>query len=249
VTIALDTLRLAWSDEFDGPAGAPVDPASWTHQLGDGSAHGIPGWGNRELQRYTDSTENAALDGEGNLVITARESRSGYASARIVTKGKLEVVYGRIEARLRVPRGAGLWPAFWALGTDIDTVAWPQCGEIDVMEHVGREPRRVYGTIHGPGYSGSSGFGTVVDLAVDVADDFHVFAVDWEPGQLRWSLDGVPYHEAGPQDVAPSAWVFDHPFYLVLNVAVGGTFGGPVAEETAFPQALTVDYVRVYEPG
>jgi beta-glucanase (GH16 family) len=249
VTSTVERLRLAWSDEFDGPAGAPADPATWTHQLGDGSAHGIPGWGNGELQHYTNGTENAALDGAGNLVVTARRSGSGYTSARLVTKGKLELAFGRIEARIQVPRGAGIWPAFWALGTNIDTVAWPGCGEIDVMEHVGREPRRVYGTIHGPGYSGSSGFGAVLDLDADVADGFHVFAVDWEPGRLCWSLDGVPYHEAGPEDVAPSPWVFDHPFYLLLNVAVGGTFGGPVGERTTFPQAMTVDYVRVYEPG
>ena len=248
MTSTLERLRLAWSDEFDGPAGTPPDPASWTHQLGDGSAHGIPGWGNGELQLYTDSTESAALDGEGSLVITARESGSGFTSARLVTRGKFEFVYGRIEARIRVPRGRGVWPAFWALGTDIDLVSWPDCGEIDVMEHVGREPRRVYGTIHGPGYSGAAGFGHVLDLPADVADDFHVFAVDWEPERLRWSLDGVPYHEAGPRDVAPAAWVFEHPFYLLLNVAVGGDFGGAVGEATTWPQAMTVDYVRVYAP-
>jgi beta-glucanase (GH16 family) len=249
MTSTLDGLRLVWSDEFDGPAGRPADPARWTHQVGDGSAHGIPGWGNGELQRYTEGTENAALDGAGNLVITARRSSSGYTSARLVTKGKVPVAYGRIEARIQLPRGLGLWPAFWALGTDIDDVPWPHCGEIDVMEHVGREPRRIYGTIHGPGYSGAAGFGGVLDLPTDAADDFHVFAVDWEPGRLRWSLDGVPYHEAGPEHVAPAVWVFEHPFFLLLNVAVGGIFGGSVGEGTTFPQAMTVDYVRVYEPG
>ncbi len=249
MTSTLDALRLVWSDEFDGPAGTPVDTARWTHQLGDGSAYGIPGWGNAELQQYTDSTENAALDGHGNLAITARASASGYTSARLMTQGKLELLHGRIEARICVPRGAGLWPAFWALGADIDGVPWPRCGEIDVMEHVGREPRRLYGTIHGPGYSGAEGFGRVLDLPRDLADDFHVFAVDWEAGRLRWSLDGVVYHEAGPQDVAPADWVFEHPFFLVLNVAVGGDFGGPVGETTTFPQTMAVDYVRVYAPG
>jgi beta-glucanase (GH16 family) len=241
----LEPPGLVWSDEFDGAAGTPPEPRVWTHELGDGTDYGIPGWGNAELQVYTDSTANAALDGRGNLAITASRSGDGYASARLVTKGKLEVEHGRIEACVRVPRGGGLWPAVWALGTDIDERPWPACGEIDVMEHVCREPRRIFGTIHGPGYSGDGGHGAARDLPYDVADAFHVFAVDWEPELLVWSLDGEPYHRATPADV-PGPWVFDHPFYLLLNLAVGGTFGGRVAEDTAFPQAFLVDYVRVY---
>jgi len=145
-----------------------------------------------------------------------------------------------------VPRGAGLWPAFWALGTDIDSIPWPVCGEIDVMEHVGREPRRAYGALHGPGYSGDHGWSGTVDLAEDLADDFHVFAVDWQRDLIVWSLDGRPYHRATPLDLAPHPWVFDHPFYLLLNLAVGGTFGGPVGDDVEFPQGLHVDYVRVF---
>jgi beta-glucanase (GH16 family) len=244
--------RLLWSDEFDGPAGAPPDAARWTHEVGDGSTQGIPGWGNHELQCYTDAIENASLDGAGNLVITARRlprsnRRCEYTSARLISKGKLEFAYGRIESRIRLPRGGGLWPAFWALGTNIDSAAWPACGEIDVMEHVGRSPRRVYATIHGPGYSGEEGFGGVLDLPSDLADDFHVFGVDWEPHRLLWTLDGIPYHTARPQDVAPAEWVFERPFFLLVNLAVGGTFGGDVEERTTFPQAMSVDYVRVYE--
>jgi beta-glucanase (GH16 family) len=251
-------LRLVWSDEFDGPAGAPVDAAVWTHEVGDGSARGIPGWGNNELQCYRSGTENAALNGRGNLAITVEREpaesrlrcyygRCRFTSARIVTKGKLEVRYGRIEARMRVPRGAGLWPAVWALGADIDDVPWPACGEIDVMEHVGREPRRVYGTIHGPGYSGEHGLGGTIDLPQDVAGDFHLFAVDWQPGRILWSVDGTVYQQAGPHDAAPHEWVFDRPFFLLVNLAVGGDFGGPVGDATEFPQRLLVDYVRVYE--
>jgi beta-glucanase (GH16 family) len=243
--------RLVWSDEFDGPAGAPADPSVWTHELGDGSANGIPGWGNHELQHYTAGTDNAALDGHGSLVITARRlpgtGPGEYTSARLVTKDKLAFAHGRIEARARVPRGAGLWPAFWALGTSIDQVGWPVCGEIDVLEYVGREPRRVYGAVHGPGYSGDDGVVGSVELAVDVADDDHVFAVDWEPGLIVWSLDGTPYHHVSSRDVAPREWVFEQPFYLLLNLAVGGTFGGDVPNSTTFPQALRVDYVRVFE--
>jgi beta-glucanase (GH16 family) len=244
-----DAHRLVWSDEFDGPAGAPPDPSFWTHELGDGSASGIPGWGNDELQHYTDATDNAALDGRGHLVVTARRNGRGYTSARLVTKDKLAVAYGRLEARIRVPRGAGLWPAFWALGTDLDEAGWPGAGEIDVMEHVGRDPRRVFGALHGPGYSGEDGFVGSVELPNDVADDFHVFSVDWEPGLIVWSVDDTAYHRATPADVAPSPWVFEHPFSLLLNVAVGGTFGGPVADGTSFPQAMHVDYVRVFAAG
>jgi beta-glucanase (GH16 family) len=239
--------RLIWSDEFEGPAGSPPDPSSWTHELGDGSEHGIPGWGNGELQRYTAARANAALDGHGNLVLTARRDAGGFSSARLVTKGKLAFAFGRIEARIRVPRGAGIWPAFWALGASIDRVGWPAAGEIDVMEHVGREPRLVYGALHGPGYSGDAGLVRSLELPRDVADDFHVFAVDWSPGLIVWSVDGLRYHRATPVDVEPGAWVFESPFYLLLNVAVGGTFGGPVAAETELPQAMLVDYVRVYD--
>jgi beta-glucanase (GH16 family) len=252
--------RLRWSDEFDGPAGAPPDPAIWRHQLGDGAAEGIPGWGNQELQHYTADPDNASLDGRGSLVLTARRlpeserppsynGRSEYSSARLITKGALEVLHGRIETRIRVPRGAGLWPAFWALGTNIDEVGWPACGEIDVVEYVAREPRRVFGTVHGPGYSGDGGITGTLDLPVDVAEDYHVFAVEWEPGLIVWRFDGRPYHRVTPQDTAPSPWVFEQPFYLLLNLAVGGTFGGPVAGGTTFPQSLRVDYVRVFEAG
>ena len=240
--------RLVWSDEFDGPAGTPPDPAVWSHELGDGSAKGIPGWGNDELQHYTAEPANAALDGHGSLVLTARRNASGYSSARLVTKDRLTVGYGRVEARIRVPRGVGVWPAFWALGAGIDALGWPGAGEIDVMEHVGREPRRVYGALHGPGYSGEDGYVGSVELADDVAGDFHVFGVDREPGLIVWSLDGAPYLRATPEDLAPAPWVFEEPFYLLLNLAVGGTFGGPVGAETSFPQAMHVDYVRVYAP-
>ena len=242
-------MTLLWSDEFDGASGAPVNPAVWSYEVGDGAAQGIPGWGNDELQIYTSGTENAALDGLGNLVIEARrdDATGGYTSARLLTKGKLTVQHGRIEARLRVPRGAGLWPAFWALGATIDSQPWPACGEIDVMEHVGREPRRVLGTLHGPGYSGDRGFGRSIDLDRDLADDFHVFAVDWRPAHVTWTIDGTVYLTAEPSDVAPHKWVFDRPFFLLLNLAVGGHLGGPVGPETEFPQQYVVDYIRGYE--
>ncbi|MBN9392570.1 MAG: glycoside hydrolase family 16 protein [Chloroflexi bacterium] len=252
--------KLVWSDEFDGAAGSPPNPATWGHEIGDGTANGNRGWGNNELEYYTDSTENAALDGKGNLVISARKADPAanlncyygpcqYTSARLISANKVQLTYGRIEARLKVPRGSGLWPAFWALGSNINQVGWPQSGEIDIMEYVGRQPNRVFGTIHGPGYSGANGFGKTYDLPGAVADDYHVFAIEWEQDQIVWYIDNKVYHRASPPSVSPHKWVFNQPFFLLLNVAVGGDLGGPVGTDAAFPQTLTVDYVRQYQKG
>jgi beta-glucanase (GH16 family) len=244
------TWTLVWSDEFDGPAGSPPDPEHWLHDIGGG------GWGNKERQFYTDYPENASLDGAGSLLIrilpgdgsfACHYGPCDYTSARLVTRGRFEVRYGHIEARIRVPGGYGTWPAFWMLGSDIGTAGWPGCGEIDVMEYVGRRPDEILGTLHGPGYSGSGGHSTRVDVGAPVADDFHVFAVDWRPGRITWSLDGVPYQTVTPADVAPYAWVFDQPFTLLLNVAVGGGLGGLVPPGSSFPDPMAVDYVRVYQ--
>ena len=255
----VDGMTLVWGDEFDEPAGSPPNPEHWRFALGDGTEESIAGWGNNELERYTDRPENAATDGTGNLVITARAAEPGldcyygpckYTSARLLTDGLYEVTYGRIEARIKVPTGVGLWPAFWMLGTNIGTVGWPSSGEIDIMENVGRQPRRLYGTLHGPGYSGSNGYGKTIDLPAPIADDFHVFAVDWQEDHIVWTVDGTVYNTATPADVAPNDWAYNHPFYLLLNLAVGGNFGGPVSAETAFPASMVVDYVRVYQaPG
>src|SRR5215831_12499520 len=240
--------RLLWSDEFDRPAGAPPDRRWWRFELGDGSAYDIPGWGNEELQVYTDGPANAAHDGRSNLVVTAQRTPGGYSSARLVSKGRMELFLGRIEVRARLPRGAGLWPAVWMLGADIDEHPWPACGEIDVVEHLGREPRRAFGTIHGPGYAGASGYSGAVCADEDLADGFHVFAVEWAERSLQWSLDGRVYHSASPE-TAPGPWVFDHRFYLLVNLAVGGVLGGPVPATTVFPQQLVIDYLRVYAPA
>jgi beta-glucanase (GH16 family) len=238
--------RLVWSDEFDGPAGSPPDPSSWSCQLGDGSTYGDPGWGNSELQCYTGDRDNVAQDGRGNLVITARSTAAGYSSARIVTKGNVEIRYGRIEARARVPQGAGVWAAIWALGADVDSAGWPGCGEIDIMEQVGRDPYKAFGTIHGPGYAGSEGVSGAVEMQAEFACDFHVFAVEWSRSAIEWSVDRHVYHRTAPDDV-PGAWVFDHPFYLLMNLAVGGDLGGPVS--ATFPKQFLVDYIRVYMPA
>jgi len=262
-----DGWTLAWADEFDGPAGTPADPARWVADTGG------QGWGNRERQFYTVGPANAAHDGRGHLVITARAEPPGseppgsvppgtarrcwygpcrYTSARLTTKGRFTTTYGRIEARLRLPRGQGIWPAFWMLGADIDRVGWPRSGEIDVMEHIGREPRVVYGTLHGPGYSGAAGIGGPDTVAGGgphgtYADAFHLFAVEWAPGEIRWLVDGRVYRRTTPADLPAGApWVYDHPFFLLLNLAVGGNWPGDPDASTTFPQQLHVDYVRVY---
>jgi beta-glucanase (GH16 family) len=248
-----------WSQEFEAAAGTAPDSNIWTRELGDGALNDIVGWGNSELQYYTNSTDNAATDGAGNLAITLREVDTDnsdlvchygmceYTSARLISANKVEFAYGRVEARVKVPSGAGLWPAFWMLGANIDTIAWPQCGEIDIMEYVGRIPNEVFGTIHGPGYSGGNAFGNTYDLGEPVADDYHTYAVEWSPDEIHWYVDGINYHNATPADVAPNEWVFNHPFYIILNLAIGGNFGGDVDPTLTYPKEMLVDYVRVYQ--
>jgi beta-glucanase (GH16 family) len=250
--------KLAWSDEFSSRAGSAPDSNIWGHEIGDGVAIGNPGWGNDELEYYTDSTANAATDGRGNLAITVKAADGTqqcyygpckYTSARLLTKNRFEIAYGRVEARIKVPRGAGLWPAFWMLGTDIDQVNWPQTGEIDIMEHVGRLPNQVFGTLHGPGYSGGQSYGGIYNLDQPVADAFHTFTIEWQPNKIVWYIDGIQYHQATPNDafMQGKQWVYNHPFFMLLNVAVGGNFGGAVGADTTFPQSMLVDYVRLYQ--
>lgn len=250
--------KLVWSDEFNSRAGSAPNSSVWGNELGDGTAYGIPGWGNDELEYYTASSDNVATDGQGNLVITAKAADGSllcyygpcqYTSARLLTKNRFEIAYGRVEARVKVPTGAGLWPAFWMLGTNIDQVGWPTTGEIDIMEHVGRLPTQVFGTIHGPGYSGGQSYGNFYDIGAPVADNFHTFAVEWRPDEIIWTVDGIQYHRATPGDpfLQGKQWVFNHPFYMLLNVAVGGNFAGPVGSGTTFPQQTLIDYVRLYQ--
>ncbi|MGE5156110.1 MAG: family 16 glycosylhydrolase, partial [Betaproteobacteria bacterium] len=249
---------LVWSDEFNGASGAVPSARTWGREIGDGTIYGIPGWGNDELEYYTDGPANAAMDGSGNLVITTKAADGTqlcyygpcqYTSARLLTKNRFDVAYGRVEARVKVASGAGLWPAFWMLGANIDQVDWPQAGEIDIMENVGRLPNQVFGTLHGPGYSGGQSYGGSLDLGQPVSEGFHTFAVEWQPDRITWLLDGSPYFTATPDDpfLQGKEWVFNHPFYMLLNVAVGGNFGGAVGPDTTFPQRTKVDYVRLYQ--
>jgi beta-glucanase (GH16 family) len=231
--------RLVWQDDFDGPA---LDASKWVRETGG------DGWGNAELEFYTDRPQNARI-ADGHLVIEARREQVGnreYTSARLKTQGFGSWKYGRIEARIQIPRGQGLWPAFWMLGDNCAEVGWPACGEIDIMENIGKEPRRVHGTVHGPGYSGAQGVSSAYDLSAgSFADGFHVYAVEWEADTIRWYVDDAPYRTLTPKDL-PGPWVFDNPFFIILNVAVGGSWPGSPDETTVFPQTMLVDYVRVY---
>ncbi len=252
-----NTLKLVWSDEFEGPKGTPPDPSQW------GQERGGEGWGNRELQYYTDQAENASLDGNGCLAITARTvtdtdpatrmcwyGPSRFTSARLVTRGRFSFTYGVVEARIKLPFGQGIWPAFWMLGENHGAVSWPECGEIDIMENIGREPGIVHGTVHGPGYSGGNGIGGVHTLPEGqvLKDAFHIFTVEWQPSFIRWYMDHQLYFEIR-QDQLPKGtlWPFEHPFFLLLNMAVGGEWPGAPDDTTVFPQVMLVDFVRVYQ--
>lgn len=242
--------KLTWQDEFDRTGVNHPDPSKWGFDIG-GS-----GWGNDELEYYTQRLDNAREE-NGILTITAaKEQFSGengvkrdYTSARLKTKTHFSQAYGRFEARIKLPGGKGIWPAFWLLGENIKSAGWPACGEIDILESIGDE-KTAYGTLHGPGYSGGSGIQGKYVLGDQqrFQDGFHVFAVEWEPEVIRFFVDDVMYASKSPRDLPPNTkWVFDHPFFIILNLAVGGKWPGNPNEQTVFPQILLVDYVRVFE--
>ena len=234
---------LAWSDEFEGPAGSAPNPANWVADIGTD-------WGNAQLEYDTDRRSNSALDGAGNLAIVARQEsfqNRSYTSARLKTLGRRQFRYGRFEARMKMPSGRGLWPAFWLLGANFPSVGWPRSGEIDVMEYRGQEPAVVHATIHGPGYSAGGGITRKYTLpAGRFDDDFHVYRADWTARDIRFYVDDILYHVVAKGD-QPGDWVFDHEFFVILNVAVGGNFVGAPDGTTTFPQTLLVDWVRVYQ--
>ncbi len=236
--------ELVWSDEFEGTAATSPDATKWTFDLGTGQN----GWGNNELQTYTQSAQNVALDGLGNLVITARKDQFGnYTSARVKTQGIFTQKYGKIEARIKTPTGTGMWPAFWMLGSNIDSVTWPQCGEIDIMEQKGKFSNITYGSIHGPGYSGGEAITTPYALQNDRFDNnFYVYAIEWNADKIDFFVNDYLYKRITPAD-APGEWVYNQPFFLIMNVAVGGNFGGPPNSNTPFPGSMYIDYVRVYK--
>lgn len=255
--------RLIWSDEFNGGAGTPPDPANWTYDVG------ASGWGNNELENYTDSTDNARMDGAGHLDIhVIKPSANVYTSARIKTEGRFNFLYGRAEALIKLPRGTGIWPAFWMLGQGFQ---WPFGDEIDIMENIGKDPNRVYSTIHGPyvgqlqGHYDAYGKGSSITTpaGVTLADDFHLYSVQWSPTQTTFFFDGNPFVTVVPPGGQASgfptsqlvqldsgmSWVFTVPNFFILNVAVGGNWPGAPDSSTVFPQDMLVDYVRVYQTG
>ena len=237
--------NLVMADEFD-VEGSP-DPSMWTYDIGIGPNG--DGWGNQELEYYTDRLENVRVE-NGFLLITANEEHfegAQYTSARIKTQGLFEQRYGRFEARIRLPYGKGIWPAFWLLGNDCEENIWPLCGEIDIMEYLGDRPTTIFGSVHGPGYSGDQPETKEYTLQGDRFDTgFHVFGIEWGPDYINYYVDDELYNQITPNDV-PGTWVFDHQFYIIMNVAVGGLLPGPPNEATEFPQTMVVDYVRVYQ--
>lgn len=240
---------VAWNEDFNGAAGAGVDTSKWNFDTG-GS-----GFGNQELQYYTSGTSNVAMDGQGHLVITARKGSGGhndcwngacqFTSGRIQTSGKFTQQYGHVEARIQVPNGSGLWPAFWMLGGG----NWPGDGEIDVMEVVGRDPNRLYGTLHGPGYSGGNAFGGNLVAGSPWYQAFHNYAVDWSANQIVWTVDGQEYFRATPDSLKAAkgnvSWAYTHPFFVILNLAVGGNFGQGDPGSLPSESRMLIDYVHV----
>lgn len=252
----MDNEKLIWAEEWDQAPGSYPNPDIWGWDLGDGSSYGIPGWGNNELQVYTN--ENAKINSNKELEVMSCRITDGSAgdayygpvqwtSSRLVTKNKLEVQYGRIVIRAKVPAGRGLWPAFWMLGARMDEQGWPLAGEIDIMEWVGKAPLEALGTLHGPGYFGDHGCGGKVISERPLSDDWHEFGICWKPGEISWQLDGATYFTATPESVAPNSWVYDQPFYMLLNLAVGGNLGGPLEESLPDCNKLIVASIRIYE--
>jgi beta-glucanase (GH16 family) len=247
---AADGWRLVWADEFDQPNGSAPSPTNWVFDVGG------DGWGNNELEAYTDRRANSRIE-NGHLVIEALQEKftgkdgkeRNYTSARLKTLGKKSWTYGRIEARMKLPRGQGVWPAFWMMGDDIRTKGWPTAGEIDIMENIGKEPSLIHGTVHGPGYSGPGGIGGPYTLPNGkvFADDFHVFAIEWETNKITWLVDDHAFFSVTPEKLpAGKKWVYDHPHFILLNLAIGGHWPGIPNATTKFPQQLLVDYVRAY---
>ena len=231
---------LVWSDEFDGES---IDLSHWTYDLG------ASGWGNQELQNYTNDSENSYVN-DGNLFIVARENGIHYTSARMKSIGLQEFQYGRIDVRAILPKGQGIWPAIWMLGANYPTVGWPACGEIDIMELIGSSPNTVHGTIHyGADWTqhNHTGSGTSIPWTETFSDEFHVFSIDWDENGITWLLDDQPFYTIDNAVTGSQPYPFDNPFFFIMNIAVGGQWPGYPDATTEFPQFMAVDYVRVFQ--
>jgi uncharacterized protein (TIGR03437 family) len=240
-SLAAQNWQLVWSDEFNGQPNTSPSSQKWAMDTGAG------GWGNQELETYSNSLNNVYQDGNGNLAIRALATPGGgYTSGRLTTQYAMAASYGRVEARIQIPTGQGIWPSFWMLGNNISTVGWPQCGEIDIMENLGNQPSYIHSTIHGPGYQNGIGAANFLPSG-QFSSDFHIFGVVWSPDSIQFQMDSVTYATMTPASLpAGTSWVFNQPFFLILNLAVGGTWSGYPDATTVFPQTMLVDYVRYY---
>lgn len=237
-------MKLVWSDEFDEP---DINTINWTFELGDGCPN-VCGWGNNELESYTDLEENARIN-DGKLIITALKGpgENSYTSARMITKDKQEFEFGRIDVRAKLPEGKGIWPAIWMLGANIDDVGWPSCGEIDIMELVGDKPKTSHGTAHYSINGGHASQGNSYVISDNYSTEFHVFSIFWEQDIVRWYVDYNKFYELRASGIGYT-YPFNSPFFFILNVAVGGNWPGDPDGSTIFPQEMQVDYVRVFQP-
>jgi len=257
------TLKLLWSDEFNGKKGSLPSSKTWAREIGGG------GWGNSERQYYTDKAANASMDGAGRLVITAnrisneygeqvgvvpgtedilnRCSECQFTSARMKTARKISFMYGRVEARIKMPQGVGTWPAFWMLGGDsIDGVPWPECGEIDIMEFRGDIPDRSTSAIHGPTTPKGSGLGAAFMNYDSLSNDFHTYAIEWKKNSISFIVDGRVTGTFSSADTGTRGWVYNQEFFLILNLAMGGTYAGEYIDPTLNQAQVSFDYIRFY---
>ncbi len=228
---------LLWYENFEG---AELDENYWNYDLGDGCPN-LCGWGNQELQYYRQS--NVSVD-NNHLVITAEKEGDAYYSGKITTKNKFEFQYGTIEVRTKLPSGAGTWPAIWMLGSDINEIGWPACGEIDIMEYVGKNPGVVHTSLHTSSSSGNT-VNTAIHPMEDPENTFHIYACTWNPNEIVFSIDGNEVYRYAPETKDLNTWPFDKPFFIILNLAIGGTFGGPDIDDDSLPAKFTIDYIKV----
>lgn len=231
--------KLIWQENFETTT---LNLSNWNFELGNGCPD-LCGWGNNERQLYT--LNNHSIK-NGTLIITAQKQDSIYTSTKITTKGKKEFLYGKIEARAKLPKGSGIWPAFWMLGSSISTQGWPKCGEIDILEYVGKEPNTIFTTLHTQDSFGNS-VNTKKTYFPTIEEDFHIYAIDWTKDKIEFLIDNSSVYTFNPTIKNDDTWPFNKPFYIILNLAVGGNFGGPNVDDTIFPQKFEIDYIKVYQ--
>jgi len=230
---------ILFTDDFENTF---LDLNHWNYELGDGCPE-LCGWGNNEFQIYT--KENVFIRDE-NLVIKATKQGNKYYSGRITTKDKIEFQYGTVEVKAKLPTGTGVWPAIWMLGHDIDDIFWPLCGEIDIMEYVGKTPGKIHTTLHTKDSYGQS-INTKVTTIENIEDGFHIYKMNWDENKIQFSVDDTIVYTFSPPNKNKINWPFDKPFYLILNLAIGGEFGGFEVDDNIFPQEFIVDYIKVYD--